>query len=306
MTGAAPRLVGIGAVFIDDIVLPTGQTYMGQLGGGVVHALMGAALWGERPGIVAVTGQGLPESARVRLEQHFNTTGLHELPLPQMRAWQIFEDDGTRRELYRVNEIEPFTQGAQPEHFPPEYQRGQGFYLLQGFEGIQAWLKVLNGLMLWEPLQQVMLPGSRTLLRAVLQTGQIDIISPNLAETQAVYGRQPPDALLDALFEDGANIVALRLGAQGSLVGSRESSERVFVGACPVERIADQTGAGNTYCGTFLHGLLQGRSLGDAAAMGAVSASFCIEQIGVLDVNRINWQERDRRFNRLRSAARRV
>jgi hypothetical protein len=40
-----PRMIGIGAVFIDDIVLPSGQTYMGQLGGGVVHALMGAAVW---------------------------------------------------------------------------------------------------------------------------------------------------------------------------------------------------------------------------------------------------------------------
>lgn len=299
MTETAPRLVGIGAVFIDDIVLPAGQTYMGQLGGGVVHALMGAALWGERPGIVAVTGQGLPESARTRLEQHLDTAGLCELPLPQMRAWQIFEDDGMRRELYRVREVEPFTQGAQPEHFPPEYQHSAGFYLLQGFAGIQAWLDVLPGIVLWEPLQQVMLPGCREQLRAVLQTSRVDIVSPNLAEAQAVYGSLPPDELLNALFADGANVVALRLGAQGSLVGSRVSGERIFIGAYPVPKIVDQTGAGNTYCGGFLLGILQGRELAEAAAMGAVSASFGIEQIGVLNVAQVNVQERDRRYKRL-------
>ncbi len=294
----APRLAGIGAVFIDDIVLPTGQTFMGQLGGGVVHALMGAALWGERPGIIAVTGEGLPEAARARLEQHFDTTGLYPLPLPQMRAWQIFEFDGTRRELYRVCETEPFTRGAQPEHLPDSYRRSQGFYLLQGFEGMSAWRAVLPGLVLWEPLQQVMLPGSRAALRSVLQTWQIDIISPNLVEARAVYGDLSPDQIIDALFDDGAHTVALRMGADGSLAANRRTGERWQIGAIPA-RLTDQTGAGNTYCGGLLQGLLQGRGLAEAAARGAVAASFGIEQIGVLDITQVNLQERDRRLNEL-------
>lgn len=301
MTGTpyTPRLVGIGAVFIDDIVLPTGQTFMGQLGGGVVHALMGAALWGERPGIVAVTGQGLPESARERLERHFDTAGLRQLPLPQMRAWQIFEEDGTRRELYRVRDIEPFTQGASPEHLPAHYRNSAGFYLLQGFEGIRAWRAALTGFILWEPLQQVMLPGSRDRLRATLQSCRIDVISPNLTEAQAVYGNLSPDNLLKALFEDGARIVTLRMGEQGSLVGSCDDSRWHHIPAYPVQSITDQTGAGNTYCGGFLQGLLQGKDLTEAAAMGAASASFCLEHIGVLDIANLNVQDRDWRFNHL-------
>lgn len=295
---STPRLIGIGAVFIDDIVLPTGQTFMGQLGGGVVHALMGAAVWDERPGIVAVTGDGLPEAARDRLEQHFDTTGLHRLTLPQMRAWQIFEDDGTRRELYRVSEIEPFTRGAQPEHLPALYRQSQGFYLLQDFEGMRDWRAVLPGIVLWEPLQQVMLPGRRAALRSVLHAGHIDIISPNLAEARAVYGDLSPDDLISALFEDGAFIVALRMGALGSYIANRETGERWQVGTVPTT-ITDQTGAGNTYCGGFLQGILQGCGLAEAAARGAVSASFSIEQVGVLDVSRLSRTERDWRLNQL-------
>lgn len=298
-TPFTPRLVGVGAVFIDDIVLPTGQTFMGRLGGGVVHALMGAAVWGERPGIVAVTGQDLSEGARQCLERHFDTAGLHQLPLPQMRAWQIFEEDGTRRELYRVRETDPFTRGAAPEHLPPHYRNSAGFYLLQGFEGIRAWRAALPGIILWEPLQQVMIPGNRQQLRAVLQNCQIDIISPNLAEAQAVYGDLPPDDLLNALFEDGAHIIALRMGEKGALVGNRANSERHHSGAYPVQKVIDQTGAGNSYCGGFLQGVLQGHSLAEAAAMGAVSASFCLEHIGVLDISLITLQERNLRLHHL-------
>lgn len=297
---STPRLVGIGAVFIDDIVLATGQTFMGQLGGGVVHALMGAAVWDERPGIVAVTGEGLPEAVRIRLEQQFDTTGLHPLPLPQMRAWQIFEEDGTRRELYRVRDTEPFTRGAQPEHLPIRYQNSAGFYLLQDFEGMRAWRAVLPGLVLWEPLQQVMQPGSRAALRSVLQTEQINIISPNLSEARAVYGSLSPPALIDALFDDGAHIVALRMGTLGSLVADRSTGEQWQVGVIPV-RLTDQTGAGNTYCGGFLQGILDGQGLAAAAARGAVASSFSIEQVGVLDATRVSPQERDRRLNTLLS-----
>ncbi len=294
-----PELVGIGAVFIDDIVLPTGQTYMAQLGGGVVHALMGAVVWDERPGIVALCGQGLPDEARVRLERHLDTRGLHELNIPQMRAWQLFEEDGSRRELYRVREIVPFTTGAQPEHLHDEYRESRAFYLLQGFDGIHAWCDELNGMVLWEPLQQVMLHENRALMRETLQACEIDIVSPNLIEAQAIYGDQSHEDLLAAFFDDGARIVALRMGAEGSLIAHRDTGERHFVGAVPRVNVIDQTGAGNTYCGALLAGIVQGKTLREAACMASVSASFCIEQRGALNPDDVDKVERDSRYTQL-------
>lgn len=296
---AAPRIVGVGAIFIDDIVLPDGRTHMGQPGGGVLHALMGAALWDERPGIVALVGQGLPDAVRALLEAHFDTRGLVSLPIPQIRAWQIFEDDGTRRELFRVRETEPFTRGAQPQHLPDVYRGSQGFYLLQGFEGIRAWSQTLNGLVLWEPLQQAMLPENREQMRAALRECRIDAISPNLAEAQAIYGALTPDELLTAFFDDGAPLVALRMGERGSLLGRRATGERLHIPAVPVARVVDQTGAGNTYCGGLLCGLVNGRTLAQAGAAAAVSASFCVEEVGAMQANTINWAERDRRLRQI-------
>lgn len=296
MTGPV-QTVGVGSVFIDDIVLPDGQTHMGQLGGGVIHALMGMALWDERPGLVALAGYDLPETIRKKLRQHVDTQGLHFLDIPQIRAWQIFEADGTRRELYRVEITEPFIKGAQPHHLPNAYRTSRAYYLLQDYEGIQTWCQTIDGIMLWEPLQQIMRPANRARLRHCLQTCAIDIMSPNLAEAQAVYGAKPPDELVSLLLEDGAPVVALRMGSEGSLIASQQ--ERFHIAAVPVERIADPTGAGNTYCGALLVGCLRGAGLREAGAMAAVAAAFCVEQIGVVDPGEISIPERDRRYREL-------
>jgi sugar/nucleoside kinase (ribokinase family) len=292
-----PRVVGIGAVFIDDIVLPDGATHMAQLGGGVVHALMGAALWDERPGIVALAGHDLPPAIIHRLNAALDTQGLRYLDIPQIRAWQIFETDGTRRELYRVKVIDPFIQGAQPHHMPPDYHQSEGYYLLQDFDGIQRWCQTLTGLILWEPLQQIMQPGNRSKVRECLQDGAITIISPNLTEAQTVYGTHKPTDLVNIMLDDGAQIAALRMGANGSLVANH--NEQRHIPAIRIEPIVDQTGAGNAYCGALLVGLTRGRTLLEAGIMGAVAASFCIKHIGPLDPDKITKAERDDQLHHL-------
>jgi sugar/nucleoside kinase (ribokinase family) len=302
MSGQSPRVVGIGSVFIDDIVLPSGQTYMARLGGGVVHALMGVAIWDERPGIVATIGQGVPDESAQRLHQHLDTRGLIELDIPQIRAWQLFEEDGTRRELYRVKETLPFIRGAQPEHFPSVYAESQGFYLLQGTQEMRAWRSVLKGIVLWEPLQQIMTSENAASIRAVLRDCQIDIVSPNLVEAQAVYGERSPDELVNALLEDGAKCVALRMGALGSIV-AKQNGERHHIDAVSVAAIIDQTGAGNTYCGGLLTGILQRKKLQEAGAMGAVSASFCLEQVGVLEPSLVHVTDRANRYDQIVSSS---
>src|SRR5580693_3399736 len=98
----SPRMIGVGGVFIDDIVLPSGETRMASLGGAAVHALMGAAVWGERSGIVAPIGRGFPDALMGLLEENLDVRGLRRIEIEQMRAWQIAEQDGRRRELYRV------------------------------------------------------------------------------------------------------------------------------------------------------------------------------------------------------------
>lgn len=289
------ELVGAGAIFIDDIVLPDGQTFMGRLGGGILHALMGVALWGERAGLSAFVGQGLPEGTLEYLSRFMDTRGIITLDIPQARAWQIFEYDGRRHEIHRVKNVSSFTAGTGPEDLPEDYKTASAFYLLQDFDGIRAWAKRVSGLILWEPNALVMTADKRPAMREILTTYKIDIISPNLVEAQTVYGLTSPDALADAMLNDGARIVALRMGNQGALVASRETNERHYIPP-PVHKIIDQTGAGNTFCGAFLTGIMRGKTLPEAAAMATCAASFCLETVGVLSPDRCADEERDRRY----------
>jgi sugar/nucleoside kinase (ribokinase family) len=276
-----PDYVCVGGIIIDDIVLPDGETRMAVLGGGVTHAAAGMVIWDHRPGLVACAGYDLPDSARERLERDFDLQGVDWLELPQARAWQIFEWDGKRTEIPRVDRFEPFISGMQPENVPDVYRRARGMYLLSGADRLAGWRAVCpNAVFFWEPEQPFMVHDNADEFRAVLP--QVDIVSPNWLEAQQVYGLGDPGALVRAMLDDGAPVVALRMGEHGSLVGARQGDDLLAVPAVPVPEIIDQTGAGNTYCGGFLAGwIAQGGDLLAAACYGAVAASFSLEVTGV-------------------------
>ena len=63
MSNAAPDLVLLGNLLVDDIVLADGRTLLGEPGGAVLHTALAASLWGCRPGVVSVLGSDYPQAA---------------------------------------------------------------------------------------------------------------------------------------------------------------------------------------------------------------------------------------------------
>lgn len=295
---AQPAYVCVGGIIVDDIVFPNGETRMEVLGGGLVHAAAGMNIWGYRAGLVACAGQDLPESARRRLQRDFDLQGVIWLDLPQARAWQLFEWDGRRNEVFRVDTLHPFIYEPGPEQVPAAYHRAKGVYLLRDAAQLPHWRALYpHATLLWEPLQQYMLPENADEFRAALR--YIDIVSPNWLEAQAIYHISDPGRLVQAMLDDGAAIVALRMGEAGSMIGKQEMHDFLTIPAVPVPEIIDQTGAGNTYCGSFLAGWLETGSLEIAACRAAVSASFALETIGVAEPPSNVQSVRDARYNHL-------
>ena len=277
-----PAYIGVGGIIIDDIVFPTGETRMAVLGGGVVHAAAGMLVWDQRAGIVAYAGHDLPEQARQRLARDFDLQGVIVLDLPQARAWQLFEWDGKRSEVFRVDVLDPFIYEPPPDRVPAVYHAARGVHLLRDAAPLPAWRALYpDAVLLWEPLQQYMIAENAGEFRAALQ--QIDIVSPNWLEAQHVYGFREPEGLVRAMLDDGAAVAVLRMGEAGSLVGQQGQNGLLRVPAVPVPDLIDQTGAGNTYCGAFLVGWSETRDLLTAACYGAVAASFSLEVTGVAD-----------------------
>lgn len=69
------------------------------------------------------------------------------------------------------------------------------------------------------------------------------------------------------------------LGGDGALVRGADGTE-VRIPAVPVSKVVDPTGAGDAHRAGLLKGLAAALPVPEAAKLGAVSASFCLEKMG--------------------------
>lgn len=289
-----PDFLAIGSIIIDDIVYPDGRTSMGVLGGGGAHAAYGIAFAGEKPGLVGLVGDDLPGDIRARLESDFDCAGLVKTRHPQLRGWQIFEWNGLRNEIFRVEVIEPFMFGPAADSPELPFERVAGFTLLRAPEHVAGWrARFPAAVLLWEPVRVFMLSADReAFLRGI---AGVDIVSPNLHEAQTMYGVEDELEIMRRMLADGASVAALRMGERGSLVARQAEGQAYRIPAVEVAEIVDQTGAGNTYCGGFLVGYCREGDLVAAGCYGAAAASFTLEVVGCARMPAnldLEWQRR--------------
>lgn len=275
--------LSIGIVFIDDIILPDGESRMARLGGGAVHAIMGMRLWAEHVALTSPMGEDTPDKLRLQLGALFDIHGVVERSIKSPRAWMVYESDGSRHEIFRTDPSEMVNALIQPKEYPEAYKKAKGIHLHCEAREVPMWVEFLksNGdpVILWEPWDCVMVSENQELFRenAVL----VDIVSPNLSEGRLMTGKTEPIKVLQALLDMGSNCVALRMGEQGSLIGDTDG-RRIWVPGMSFGPIVDVTGAGNAYCGGFVVGYARTGDLLHAGCCGAVSASFALQQFGAV------------------------
>ncbi len=294
--------VSIGNVIIDDIVLPDGVTHMGVLGGGGTHAIVGMRIWTDEIGFVAAVGSDLLPECREALEAYnIDLSGIVlRSGYQTARAWQIFEWDERRFELFRTDFDDFIRRSPQLEEMPKDYWQAKGFHLLSDARGgeaevVDALKRQGNPIVLWEPPPLIVTPEGRDMAREILP--RVDIFSPNLREATALCETSDVEAIMDTLIDWGTEIVSLRMGIQGSAVRQR-GKQTVRIPIVPTE-VIDVTGAGNAYCGGFLVGYVETGDVRMAAMCGAVSASFAIEQFGIPHITAETEQEARRRLDTL-------
>ena len=230
-----PDFLAIGSIIIDDIVYPDGRTSMGVLGGGGTHAAYGIAFAGTRPGLVGLVGQDLPADIRVRLEIDFDTAGLSWTHHPQVRGWQIFEWNGVRNEIFRVDVIEPFMFGPDADDPNLAYTDPRGLTLLRRASHVAGWrARFPSATLLWEPTRAFMLEADHNAFLAGIP--HADIVSPNLHEAGTMYGIQDELQIMRRLLADGVQVAALRMGERGSLVAQHGTGVAHYIPAIDVPK----------------------------------------------------------------------
>jgi sugar/nucleoside kinase (ribokinase family) len=110
-----------------------------------------------------------------------------------------------------------------------------------------------------------------------------DAFLPSEKQVRAFFQREALDIwdMAEQLGEMGSRFVVIKRGANGQAIYDHQSGSRWQVPAYPA-RVQDVTGAGHSYAGGFLSGLVQTQDPIEAGLRGAVSASMVVEGSGAL------------------------
>ena len=127
---------------------------------------------------------------------------------------------------------------------------------------------------------------------------RFELFSPSESEAIALVGQIPVKEQLRALADLGPSLVALRQGADGSIIYERETGQYWQIPAASAD-VVDVTGAGNAYCGGLLAGWIELGDVKRAAAQAAVSAAIAIEQVGPPPIDEAVMVSASRRAHRM-------
>ncbi len=116
-------------------------------------------------------------------------------------------------------------------------------------------------------------------IREVMEHASIFL--PGVEELLLITGKDTVEEAVKSCFEyPRLDILVLKNGSKGSQIYQRDSM--VEVGVYPVEQV-DATGAGDCFDGAFLAGLVQGKSVKEAAQMGAAAGALNAAAFGPME-----------------------
>lgn len=154
-------------------------------------------------------------------------------------------------------------------------------------------------LFIWEPVPDLCVESELENTYEAIK--HLDVISPNHAESASLFGIEATSAsgdvnrsgveecsrkLVSAASSSERELhVVVRSGKDGCYVrSSRGSPDGTWIPAYHADnpvKVVDPTGGGNGFLGGFAIGLVKTSDPIQAAIWGSVSASLCIEQVGM-------------------------
>ncbi len=125
-------------------------------------------------------------------------------------------------------------------------------------------------------------PECNELIRDVLDN--TSIFMPGKSELRMLSGKEDIEEAVAALFAEKPllELIVLKNGKKGSIIYSRE--ERITFGVYAIDPV-DATGAGDSFDGAFLCGLLEGKSLLEATKLATAAASLNTGAFGPMEGN---------------------
>jgi glucosamine--fructose-6-phosphate aminotransferase (isomerizing) len=289
-----PRVIVVGDLTLDDVVLPDGTTHMASIGGDCLYAALGARLWEPNVGIVTRRGDDFPRERLRDLEKlGICLDGVVDVPGPTIRNWVIYELDGRRNWIYRTAPSRLVEVAVRPEDVPRSWLSAHPSPVvhvaampIDAAERIVASVRrqALDAVIMLDTHEDYVRGYRDRLLRLA---ASVDVFLPSREELVDLVGfDDPPRALRELWPKKGGPLVVAKMGKDGVLLWDKDRSAVVSLDAAPA-RIADVTGAGDAFCGGFAAGIAQGLDPLEAGRRGTVSAAFATEGVGSLALSSV-------------------
>ena len=137
-------------------------------------------------------------------------------------------------------------------------------------------------------------------LKKVIAKSNILCINYNEAVHLSGLKNHSLDEIADFILKLGSDSLIIKQGEEGATYFDRDSS--FSIGAYPVNKVMDTTGAGDTFAGGILSSKMAGKNMEDSMVAGATMASFCIESIAHEGIITVSDTEYDLRKEWLKSS----
>lgn len=273
-----------GGFTLDDTVLLDGRVVRKAPGGNVLYAAVGAALAGAQPALLAPVGRDYPqENLDALAKAGFLLDGCPRLEAPCLRIWALHEGPNRRQLVNRLDSGTNEQLDPRPQHVPPHYLEASSFHVASIPVGTQEALVGFfspTGMVVSLDAPHVPLSeAERRALEALL--ANVTVFLPSREEVEAIWSSEPSLETCRRLGALGPEVVAIKMGDEGSFVWSRSFAKAWRVPVYGTQSI-DVTGAGDAYCGAFCATYTRTRDPRKAAVSGTVAASFVVENLGGL------------------------
>jgi sugar/nucleoside kinase (ribokinase family) len=279
-----------------------------------VYGAVGARIWGASVSVVSVVGRDYPDewlkqlrAAGVNVEAVRRLKVRHKLVAPM-----VYDEEGRRQNerepsgfpspmsklarARRWNTFSPASHDATTLVGWPDAVHVAGMPIQRQ----NAFLRFFYGRVASITLD---LPWPPQLYRAGMLP-RVDLTSAVLlseAEMKGIFPGKSVNEVGEELLTRGAQIVAIKRGARGSVVFHPGCRSGRYVPVFPTT-VVDPTGAGDAYCGGFLVGLAETGSAEIAAEFGTISASVVIEGFGAAHGLGYSRKDAAQRLTQLRSS----
>ncbi|WP_420102622.1 carbohydrate kinase family protein [Bosea sp. (in: a-proteobacteria)] len=323
-----PVLVTAGGLTVDHVISADGAVALDKVGGNGAYSAVGARCWVDAVGLVSVAVSSYPRATLDRLRENGIALDGVAMAQTALRSgnWFIYDERGNRSEHLTSRPEELEQAGFPTDRLTPEqvtrwqdhlrrrgdggeisYSRFRDIHPLVASQVPETYLRAKGAHC--APARPVVLDALLPLFNSrgmmvTLDAGwqlaelsmdemspflaQVDAFLPSEIELAAIVPQTGVETALALVAERCRGTAAVKLGARGSLVWDKSAARAVPVPVVPTRAI-DPTGAGDSFCGGFLAGLVETGDPVLAAAYGAVSASLIVGRYGAdgaLPVNR--------------------